>query len=237
MKILVIGAMHGNEPLGVNLTSLLKRRPVRNINTLVANPRALRKNIRFVKQDLNRFFPGNTNTQEYEIRRAAEILVECKKYDIVFDFHNTYCPSNDCTFVGSRAHKKLFNVAKYIGLPRVIVADYDCINKYAPNCISVEVSMDSPLMNEKYWYERLEMITNKKSIEYGNIDLYKFVHRITNEEEKKYAISSMKLKAFQPIDITLAQSLGVKSPAYPIFIGDKFTPYNFGGLLNKVSNN
>jgi len=32
----------------------------------------------------------------------------------------------------------------------------------------------------------------------------------------------------------LAEKMGVKTPAYPIFINDKFTPYNYGGLLNKI---
>lgn len=237
MKILAVGAMHGNEPLGANVINLLKRRPVKNINTLVANPRALKRNSRFIKQDLNRSFPGDASAHDYEKRRAAEILMKCRKYDIVFDFHNTYCPNNDCTFVGPQASNNLFNAANFIGLPKVIVADYDCINKYASNCISIEVSMDSQLMDEKYWYSILKEIAEKKNLPKGKTNLYKFVHRITNEEEEKYSLSKKNLKAFQPIDNKLAYKLGVKSPAYPIFIEDKFTPYNFGGLLNKVSNN
>ncbi len=38
-----------------------------------------------------------------------------------------------------------------------------------------------------------------------------------------------------PIGDDIAKELGVDSPAYPIFINDKYTSYNYGGLLSPTT--
>ena len=57
MKILVIGGMHGNEMLGIDLVKSLQEDPLENIDSVLANEEAIKVNKRFVKQDLNRSFP------------------------------------------------------------------------------------------------------------------------------------------------------------------------------------
>lgn len=235
MKILVIGGMHGNETLGLEVVKLFQSKPVLDVDTLLANEQAIEANSRYVGQDLNRSFPGDNTSKEYEPRRAAEILEKAKGYDVVLDFHNTYCPENDCGFVGDTASVTLTDVAWVLGLDKVIVADYDCINKVAKNCLSVEVSLDSPLNNAKLWYERITLLSRlEKFTTKPNIQKYRFVYRMTTEDKERLKLDKQNLKAFQPLDSSLADAMGVSSPAYPIFIGDSFTPYNYGGLLNKL---
>ena len=235
MKILIIGGMHGNEPLGPELVRLIKEKPLTNVAVMLANEQAIAKNCRFIKTDLNRSFPGNTKSSDYEARRAAELLKMCQEYDFVLDFHNTHCPNNDCGFVGSTAQQQMYNVSAWLGLTRVIVADYDCINKYAPNCLSVEISLDSPECNAKIWYERIAMLATLKSIPATEqVQTYKFVYRISLEDKARLNLPAKNLQAFKPISQKLAAEMGVKSPAYPIFIGDGYTPYNYGGLLNRI---
>ena len=100
MKILVIGGMHGNEMLGIDLVKSLQENPLENIDSVLANKEAIKINKRFVEQDLNRSFPGVKSSGIYEQQRPIELLKMCKEYDIALDFHNTFCPDNDCTFVG-----------------------------------------------------------------------------------------------------------------------------------------
>ncbi len=236
MKILVIGGMHGNETLGLQVAELLQKNPVKNIDAILANEQAIEANSRFVGQDLNRSFPGDTKSKEYEPRRAAQILALTKKYDVVLDFHNTYCPGNDCGFVGETAGKKLYDVSWLLGLDKIIVADYDCINKVANNCLSVEISMDSPLNKPEIWYERIKQLSILEEFSTkSKIERYRFVYRMTLEDRDRLGLNKQDLKAFQPIDSKLAKAMGVDAPAYPIFIGDGFTPYNFGGILNPYS--
>jgi hypothetical protein len=235
MRILVIGGMHGNEPLGLNVVKLFRQQPVKNVDVVLANEQAIAAKSRFVEQDLNRSFPGKIRSKIYEPRRAAQLLKLTKKYDLVFDFHNTYCPDNDCGFVGQTANALLYKTAALLGLNRIIVADYDCINKYANNCLSVEISLDSGQNNPEVWYERIALISRLTSIDVGTsgIKKYRFVYRMTLEDRDNFDLASVNLKAFSPINKKLAKKMCVATPAYPIFVGDKFTPYNYGGILNK----
>ena len=57
---------------------------------------------------------------------------------------------------------------------------------------------------------------------------------MTLEDKVKYRLDQQDLRAFQPMPATLARRLGVTTPAYPIFIGDEYTPYNYGGVLNEI---
>lgn len=41
MKVLIIGGMHGNEPLGIELVNQLQRQPVKNVDVLIANSNAV----------------------------------------------------------------------------------------------------------------------------------------------------------------------------------------------------
>lgn len=235
MNILVIGGLHGNEKLGLELANLLKRRPIENVSSVLANKEAIAKNCRFIKQDLNRSFPGDIKNIDYEQRRAAQLLKLASKYDIVLDFHSTSCPDNNCCFVGEDANNNLYDIAGQLGLNRVVIADYDCINKYAVNCLSVEISINDKLDDLEFWYDqisKLSKLTNPETK--SNIQKYKFVYRITNEDRDNYNLNNKKLTAFKELEIQLAKKLGVTSPAYPIFINDKFTPYNYGGILNKI---
>lgn len=236
MKILVIGGMHGNEPLGLELVEKFQKNQIENVDTVFANEKAIKRNARFVKYDLNRSFPGNKRGKVYEQKRAAYLLDLCRKYDLVFDFHNTHCSNNDCTFVGESSNKNLYYVSVYLGLKRVIVADYECINRYASNCVSVEISLDSKVRNVDVWYKRIRKLSKMDRVPFGGkVKKFRFVYRMTLEDRDRLNLTRKKLKAFKPIPKKLAESLGVKNPAYPIFIGDGYTEYNYGGILSRIS--
>ena len=235
MKVLVIGGMHGNEPLGLEVIKLFNNKAVKGVDTVLANEEAIKNNRRFIKTDLNRSFPGNTKGNDYEKRRAAALLQMCKRYDVVLDFHNTYCPNNDCAFVGNTAKNITYQTAAFLRLKKVIIADYDCINKFAPNCVSVEISLKSKRRSSKIWYKQIVNLSKKNFLKSTiKVQTYKFVYRITLDDRDRLNLKTKKLKAFKPITQRLAKALKVKSPAYPIFIGDGYTRYNYGGLLNKI---
>lgn len=234
MKLLVIGGMHGNEPLGIEIVRRLRKQPVGNVDAILANQSAVAKNCRFVDADLNRSFPGDCGSKEYEPHRANELLKMCGNYDVVLDFHNTHCPGNDCGFVGGAAAQSLYDVSAWLGLKRIIVADYDCINKYAPNCLSVEISLDSPEMQVERWLKRIgELASLDAPPRAEEIEKFRFVYRMTLEDRDRLQLPAKNLRAFEPICEELATAMGVAGPAYPIFVADVYTPYNYGGLLNR----
>lgn len=236
MKILVLGGMHGNEPLGLKVVKRLQDSPIPNVDALFANERAIKADKRFVAFDLNRSFPGDSASANYEWQRAAELLQKSKDYDIVLDFHNTHCPDNDCGFVGQTAGKSLYDLAGWLGLGRVIVADYDCINKYAPNCISIEISLSSELCRSDLWCDLIAGLARRELAELDTgtqIEKYQFVYRMTLDDRDRLDLQTKNMRAFQPLEESLASAMGITAIAYPIFIADAYTPYNFGGLLAK----
>lgn len=225
--------MHGNEPLGIKLVERLVKDPIEGVSAIIANPEARDANQRFTTNDLNRSFPGDESS--YEGVRAMQLLEICKEFDLVLDFHNTHCPGNDCVFIGEDAKRLLTDAAGFLDLKRMVVADYDCINKYATNCMSVEISLDSPRNNVEEWMRSIGELARKEVLPiFTTPEKYRFVYRMTQEDKLKLGLDTIPLRAFAPIDVELAQAMNVPSPAYPIFINDAYTPYNFGGLLNKL---
>lgn len=230
-KFLVIGGLHGNEPLGIEVCKKLEKLKLPYIDVLYGNKMAIRANRRFIEEDLNRVFPGSKKS--YEGRRAKQIMKICERYDFVIDFHNTNCPDNNCGFVGGSEWQKAANLASFLKLNKLIVADYDCINKYVENCLSVEISWGDKLCNADYWVDKLSsmrLFDPEKT--YGKTELYKFSYRITREQQSKFGFP--RWKAFKPMPKKDLNKLNLRGSYYPIFIDDAYTPYNYAGLVQKL---
>ncbi len=234
MKILILGGMHGNEPLGIGLVNKLIKYPIPGVEAVLINNTAVVNNKRFIITDIQTLFPGDPNSRDYESKRAAEIIELCKKYELVLDFHNTNCPNNDCSFVGESTKDITAAVSSFLGLKRTVVVDYNCLNKYAPNCISIEISINSKRNNYDMWYRRIIMLSKAKSFKSKYIKKYRYIYDMTLKDRDRLKLLDKDLKPFRKLSKSLAKKLGVKSPAYPILINDKFTPDNFGGILNKM---
>lgn len=78
-EIAVVGAIHGDEPCGAQaVETLLDESPPveRPVKCIIANPRALAQDVRYIDADLNRVFPGDPAADAYERRLAAALLPE-----------------------------------------------------------------------------------------------------------------------------------------------------------------
>ncbi len=234
-NFLTIGGLHGNEPLGVNLVPRIQALNLAYLQAEFGNPEAIKQNRRFVEQDLNRVFPGNLQGN-LEQKRAAELMQICQSYDFVFDFHNTHCSGNDCGFVGGDNYEETLKLAAFLGLERVIVADYDCINKYVSGCLSVEISLGSSKNSVDYWLEKLQTLEKFEPKEnLLLLKLFRFVYRVSRAEQNQFNFQNW--QAFVPIsdeEKTLL-NLDLSKNYYPIFVDDEYTKeYNFAGLVSEL---
>jgi len=90
-EVAIVGSIHGDEPCGsVAIEALLDadldvERPAKLI---VANERALRRNVRYVDEDLNRAFPGSPDADTHEGRLAHDLLGEIRGCEIL-SLHST----------------------------------------------------------------------------------------------------------------------------------------------------
>ena len=189
MKVLIIGGIHGNEQLGIDLVNKIQNLNIPNLQAIFGNPKAIKNKTRFVEKDLNRVF-GPPYLNCYEEIRAKEILdfISENNFDLVLDFHNTKSLDNDCTFVGSRCNYNLFQVSTFLELNRVIIADYECINQFATNCISIEISKNSKLNSVDYWLDKcLELSnTNIEKLPVSKVEKYKFVDKIITKNSPPF---------------------------------------------------
>jgi predicted deacylase len=75
-EIAVVGGIHGDEPCGEHAVAQLIADPPalqRPVRCLIANERALDAGTRYVDMDLNRAFPGDSDGEAHEERRAAAV--------------------------------------------------------------------------------------------------------------------------------------------------------------------
>jgi hypothetical protein len=114
-RILIIGATHGNELLGVKLYERMLERGLpllEHIDFMIGNPRAFAAKKRYIECDLNRSYAVE-HPEKYEEVRAAEIAAYIKQTqpDLVLDMHTTVCDQPPCIILdnlnGETKHKFL----------------------------------------------------------------------------------------------------------------------------------
>lgn len=116
-KILFIAATHGDEGFSLDVLRKLKERYPRDVfgyDRAIGNPRALRRNVRYVEADLNASAPGSSTSPIYEERRAAQIMELSKRYQFLIDIHGTV---SDCGIVTIISSPTLANLLLAAALP------------------------------------------------------------------------------------------------------------------------
>lgn len=97
-RVVVVGNTHGNEKSGYWVVRAMRecperfQRPGLEVSSLVANPEAEARNLRYVDVDLNRCFGPRLDSDPpdcRERRRALEIREEIGRPDLLIDVHNT----------------------------------------------------------------------------------------------------------------------------------------------------
>lgn len=235
MNILVVGGTHGNETLGIDIVESLRKKPIANIKTLIGNPKAVSQGKRFIETDLNRSF-GKELELTYEEQRATYIRNIASNYDVVLDFHNTQAPGNNTCFVGIERDGIINQVASALGFEQGIEATYDCINKYCPNVLSIEISIQDVLDNVEYWRNQLLRLARLDASTIPNDSLvwYRYLQRVTWGQKAEYELDQW--KPFVEISKVDKQSLDINQQnVVPIFIGSELTEY-YATLLYKTSN-
>ncbi|MBN8561634.1 MAG: aspartoacylase [Leptolyngbya sp. UWPOB_LEPTO1] len=103
-RVAIVGGTHGNEWTGVYLVKKLQQFPALTTRssfetiTLLANPKAIELNRRYIDQDLNRSFASedllNPKLINYENQRARDIVAQLgsrdqPQVDVIIDLHST----------------------------------------------------------------------------------------------------------------------------------------------------
>lgn len=143
-RILILGAQHGDERLGERVRRFLKSDLTgryQTVDYLCGNPKAYRRNVRFIESDLNRSYVANPKT--YEEKRAQRILqiIRAGKYDYILDIH-TAREEVGRFFLVTHLDETMQRIISASGLNRVAfmppkIAKHSLIGN-VPNAISIE---------------------------------------------------------------------------------------------------
>ncbi len=112
-EFLFIAATHGDEEIGVATMKKIKTNKDK-FDWIIGNPKAFEQENRFFERDLNRSAPGKKNAEEYELRRAYEIMKICKDYKYIIDLHGASASCGSFTLI---SYPKLENLFLASALP------------------------------------------------------------------------------------------------------------------------
>ncbi len=97
-NVAIVGGLHGDEPAGERIVRQLadalpspaEAAGEGTIRLIIANERALAAGVRYTDTDLNRAFPGDRESDEYERALAPTILEALEEMDAVLAIHTSH---------------------------------------------------------------------------------------------------------------------------------------------------
>ncbi len=148
-RIAVVGGIHGDEPAGEAIVrQLAETLPDPDeadgeglIRLIIANEPAIEAETRFTDTDLNRAFPGDSESDEYESRLAVDLADALDGFDAVLAIHTSHSVPPPFAIYSELTESVRRTVA---GMPIEYVLDAGglrgtTLDSVIPHAVSVEV--------------------------------------------------------------------------------------------------
>ncbi len=241
MKIIVVGATHGHEKIGLKVITELQKLNIPNnqLELIVGNPRAEELCVPFTESDLNRVFPGKADGT-YEERRAYELYQKITDADLVIDIHstNTTDLSNDSMIIVTKYDEKTAGLIKLFRPPKVLVMTYKSQNALISDArigLAFEYGLDdSRLVFQATMYDiccilehfgiiKSNPYTNPRSL--GQTQVYKVYDAFKKNFNGEFNLSD-NIKNFNLIKSD--QIIGVTDKSEFVTADEDFIPILFG---------
>lgn len=147
-KVLLIVVTHGDEQIGLEIVQKLESIKDK-FDVLIANPEALKERKRFIDTDLNRSYPGEANSKNYEERIAFRNFEKVKKYEFIIDIHEASSGTDDFVIIPRENVGKKFPI-ELISLKKVLLWPFPKgpISQFLENAIELEFGMKNRLRGE-----------------------------------------------------------------------------------------
>lgn len=241
--VAVVGCLHGNELIGKKIIFRLRKLRINNgtLITVIANEKAIKKRKRFIKQDLNRSFPGKKGGN-YEERLASDLLKVTKKADFVLDIHSTTTDVKNLVII-TKTDKATLNLARSIKPKKIVLMKKDIAKKAFINYCKTGVSLEYGKDNSKSTYDNIfnaimflleknNMIFGKKrKIKNRRIEYYRIkgAVRKTKNDILMKNIKNFKLVEKEKVFATRnGKAILAKEDFYPVLFGGKSYENIFG---------
>ncbi len=134
------------------------------IGFVLGNPKACEQKVRFTKRDINAAFGVDAN--DYESRRAQEVLVEIDETNLVVDFHSTESETEPFAIV---VDKDMIPFAKTTGVTRIVFMNHNIKDGHAlinyRDGVSVEVGLHESKNSYGTTLRTVENVSQRKEHE------------------------------------------------------------------------
>lgn len=150
-ETLILTAVHGDEGFSIPIVQQLSKQF--DFEWIIANPRALQENCRFLQADLNRSGPGDPNSNLYERRLALRLIKKGCEYHQVIDIHGTNANTGIFIIIGDPNWQnielaKKFDIANVVLWPGLLPTGPLC--QFIPNSLEIENGpKNSPVINQE----------------------------------------------------------------------------------------
>jgi len=219
-KILIVVATHGDEKIGTEVAIILKKRGYgKYFDCLIANPKALKQNKRFVDFDLNRAYPGAKRSVLYEKEIAYKNLQKAKKYPYTIDIHEASAGKDDFIIIPRDKISSDFPL-KFIDLRRVLLwpVPKGPLSQFLKSAVELEFGMKGRcrrrvVLKAARVIERfIKKVLSEKSSNISEKEFFYVYSRLLLSEAKRKNCNFGKLRDFK-----MAKVAGGRF--YPLLVG------------------
>ncbi|MFA6422071.1 MAG: succinylglutamate desuccinylase/aspartoacylase family protein [Candidatus Buchananbacteria bacterium] len=232
-RIAIVGCVHGDEIMGKRIIKELKTLKIKkgSLTLILANEPAMKRKKRWIKQDLNRSFPGKENGKSEE-KIAYHLKKELSKFDLVIDLHATNSNFRSLAIITkfSNKHRQLLKLVpiKRVALIKKKVFGGNEMISHVKLGIALEYGPDKTgrnfktgLRDVKSILKNLGVISGKK-IAYKNKDLYRVFgsYSVPKEFKQLKSLGDFKIiKKGQVIGHEGKKEIRSEMDFYPLFLG------------------
>jgi hypothetical protein len=160
-RVAIVGGIHGDEPAGERIVRRLadeldaEGAGSGSVRLIVANERALAAGTRYTDADLNRVFPGDPASDEYERALAPRLAAELKDMDAVLALHTSHSAPPPFAIYSDLTESVRRSVT---GMPVEYVVDSGrlrstTLDSVVPHTVSIEVGRQGSEEAVEFGYE------------------------------------------------------------------------------------
>jgi hypothetical protein len=229
--VAVVAGIHGDEPSGIEAVEEFREAAPeleRPVQFVVANEEAAERGVRYIDEDLNRAFPGDTDAETHEGRLAAELLSIIEDR-LVLSLHSTQSyPEPFAIVAGLDDDDRFRSITPRLPVEAVVEAGPFTEGRLISVAPTIEVECGlqrsaAAAVNASLVVDAFLRATGVRSApdEPRTLPVFRLTHRIPKRNADEYAVHAENLSRVDPGD-PIASADGeaavAEQPFYPVLL-------------------
>lgn len=213
----IVGGVHGDEPMTAEAIYSIKEildgekyDVSKELRLVIGNERALDKQVRYIDTDLNRAFPGDPDSDQYEDRLAYSMYNELKDMNSILSMHSTRSAPPEFAISSNTSSKE---------------------NLRTIACLPVEYAVNTSNLRGSTMDAQLENTVTVEAGHQGTDNVRKFGIKCSLEFMKSHDIIESEDATYTEKNLIVAQEELPKSQGEPIVYYQNFEEIEKGDVV------